>query len=203
MVAEEGFVPKHGGYEKLLSYQKARVVFRGTVYFVERWVPRLSRTTDQMVQAARSGKQNIVEGSKVSGVSKESEVKLTGVALASLAELLEDYRDFLYVRDIEEWHPNHPYARRLSQLCRTPGADYNTFRKGIEHPDPAISANVLAGLTRVTIRLLEGQIRRLEQDFISQGGLRERMTRARLEFRNNILAIEQRRAAERLKLKGR
>ena len=193
-----GFIPKFGGYEKLYSYQRAKVVYKGTVYFVDRWVPIISRTTDQMIQAARSGKQNIVEGSLASAVSKETELKLTGVALASLGELLEDYRDFLYVRDIPEWPSNHPYAKRLSQLCRTPGVDYETFRKGIEHDDPAISANVLTGLTRVAIRLLNGQLDRLERDFVQEGGLRERMTRARLEFRNETRIIEQHRSATRV-----
>lgn len=199
-MAEPGFIPKFGGYEKLFSYQRAKVVYKGTVYFVERWVPRISRTTDQMVQAARSGKQNIVEGSLASAVSKETEVKLTGVALASLGELLEDYRDFLYVRDIPEWPAKHPYARRLSLLCRTPRADYETFRKGIEHDDPAISANVLAGLTRVAIRLLNGQLDRLERDFLKDGGLREKMTRARIEFRNQVSAIELRRSTTRISI---
>ena len=200
MTQSPGFIPKFGGYEKLLSYQKARVVYKGTVYFIKRWVPRISRTTDQMEQAARSGKQNIVEGSLASAVSKETEIKLTGVALASLGELLEDYRDFLYVRDIAEWLPAHPYARRLSQLCRTPGADYETFRKGIEHADPAICANVLGGLTRVAIRLLNGQLDRLERDFVTEGGLRERMTRARLDFRHQAETIERQRVARRANL---
>lgn len=153
-----------------------------------------------MEQAARSGKQNIVEGSLASAVSKETEIKLTGVALASLGELLEDYRNFLFVRDLGEWAPAHPYARRLSQLCRMPGANYDTFRKGIEHDDPAICANVLAGLTRVTIRLLDGQIDRLERDFVAEGGLRERMTRARMEFREKASEIERRRGAGRMGL---
>ncbi|MFO1490754.1 MAG: four helix bundle protein, partial [Kiritimatiellia bacterium] len=107
-------------------------------------MPRISRTTDQMVQAARSGKQNIVEGSLAAAMSREMEIKLTGVAFASLGELLEDYRDYLDVRDADEWTPDHPYARRLSNLCRTPGANYETFRKGIEHADDTISANLLA-----------------------------------------------------------
>ena len=195
------FIPKFGGYEKLLSYQKARVVYKGTVYFIKRWVPRMSRTTDQMEQAARSGKQNIIEGSLASAVSKETEIKLTGVALASLGELLEDYRDFLYVRDLAEWPPTHPFAKHLSHLCRTPDADYETFRKGVEHEDPAICANVLAGLTRVTIRLLDGQLDRLERDFVKEGGLRERMTRARLDFRDQAAALERRRASVRPALK--
>ena len=93
----KGFTPPHGGYEDLLSFQKARIVFDGTVYFCDRFVDKRSRTRDQMVQAARSGKQNILEGSQASGTSKETELKLTNVARASLEELLEDYRDFLRV----------------------------------------------------------------------------------------------------------
>jgi four helix bundle suffix protein len=185
---ELGFIPVHGGYENLFSYQRAKVVYKGTVYFVKRWAPRISRTTDQMVQAARSGKQNIVEGSVASAVSKETEIKLTGVALASLAELLEDYRDYLYVNDIPEWKPSDKLARRLSQLCRSGDPDYETFRKAVEHDDPGISANALAGLTRVAMRLLEGQLDRLQRDFVQEGGLRERMTRARLVFREQARA---------------
>ena len=197
-----GFIPQFGGYERLFSYQRARVVYKGTVYFIKRWVPRTSRTTDQMEQAARSGKQNIVEGSLASAMSKEMEIKLTGVALASLGELLEDYRDFLYVNDFAEWPKNHPYVLRLAQLCRIPGANYATFHRGIEHDDPGISANVLLGLTRVAIRLLYGQIARQEHDFVNEGGLRERMTRARLNFRREAEALEQRRSANRRSLQG-
>ena len=90
------FIPPHGGYEQLRSYQKAVIVYVGTCFFVKKWLPKYGdRTVDQMVQAARSGKQNIVEGSVASGTSKEMEVKLTNVARASLEELKEDYRDFL------------------------------------------------------------------------------------------------------------
>lgn len=87
-------------------------------------------------------------------------------------------------RGIEEWAPDHPYALRLRQLNRTPGAIYDTFKKGIEHADPAICANVIAGLIKVTCYLLDRQIERLEQDFLKEGGLRERMTRARIAARN-------------------
>ena len=178
-----GFIPPHGGYQKLLSYQRARIVYDGTVHFCRRFLNPRDRTVDQMVQAARSGKQNIVEASLASGTSKETELKLTNVARASLEELLEDYRDFLRVRGLEEWSRAHPYTRRLRDLVRTPHADYSTFRKGIENPDPAIAANVLIGLTKVTTYLLDQQLRRLERDFLSAGGLRERMTRARLAAR--------------------
>lgn len=136
-----------------------------------------------MVQAARSGKQNIIEGGMASATSKETEIKLTNVARASLEELLEDYRDFLRIRGMTEWNKEHPYTRRLRQLCRIPNPTYDTFRKGIEHPDPAISANVIIGLIRVCSFLLDRQIRQLEQAFIHEGGLRERMTRSRLNQR--------------------
>ena len=96
----KGFIPPHGGYRDLLSYQRSVVVYDATVRFCERYFDRRDRTVGQMVQAARSGKQNIVEGSVASGTSKEMEIKLTNVARASLEELLEDYRDLLRLRGI-------------------------------------------------------------------------------------------------------
>jgi four helix bundle suffix protein len=179
----ERFIPRHGGYRNLLSYQKAVIVYDATVSFCHRFVDRRSRTHDQMVQAARSGKQNIIEGSMASGTSKEAEIKLTNVARASLEELLEDYRDFLRTRGLEEWPPDHPYAQRVRTLSKTTNADYATFRKGIEHKDPAIAANVVIGLIRITGYLLDRQLQRLESAFAQEGGLRERMTRARLAER--------------------
>ncbi|MCP5517686.1 MAG: four helix bundle protein [Verrucomicrobiales bacterium] len=179
----DGFIPPHGGYQELLSYQKALVVYDATLHFCDRFIERRSRTRDQMIQAARSGKQNILEGSAASGTSKETEIKLTGVAAASLKELLEDYRDFMRNHGIEEWAPEHPYALRLRRLNRTPGANYATFKKGVEHPDAAICTNVIAGLIKVTCYLLDRQLHRLERDFLREGGLRERMRRARLMAR--------------------
>lgn len=179
----KGFIPPHGGYQKLLAYQKALVVYDATVYFCDRFIDKKSRTHDQMVQAARSGKQNILEGSQASGTSKETEIKLTSVARSSQEELLEDYRDFMRNRRIEEWPSNHRYALRLRRLNRTPGATYETFKKGTEHPDPAICSNVIVGLIKVTCYLLDQQLRRLERDFLREGGLRKRMTRARLSVR--------------------
>jgi len=179
-----GFLPPHGGYADLLSYQKAEVVYDATLYFCDRFFDKRDRTRDQMVQAARSGKQNIIEGSMASGTSKETEIKLTNVARASFEELLADYRDFLRSGGLEEWSRDHPWTARLRQLNRTPGANCETFRKGIEHSDPAICANVILGLIKVTNYLLDQQLRRLEQDFLENGGLRERMTRARLGQRD-------------------
>jgi four helix bundle suffix protein len=180
----DGFIPKHGGYKKLLSYQKAEIVYDATVHFCDRFIDKRSRTRDQMVQAARSGKQNIIEGSMASATSKEMEIKLTNVGRASLEELLADYRDYLRVRGLQEWPADHAYACRLRQLNRTRNATYATFRKGIENPDPAICANVIIGLIRVASYLLDRQIRHLEAEFVSEGGLRERMTRARLKARS-------------------
>jgi four helix bundle suffix protein len=183
MPPEDGFIPAHGGYRKLRSYQKAQIVFDATVFFCRRFLDRRDRTVDQMVQAARSGKQNIVEASQASGTSKEMEIKLTNVARASLAELEEDYQDFLRTRRLLEWPPEHPYSQRLRVLNRTPDATYETFRKGIESPEPEIAANVILGLLRVTNYLLDRQLGTLEQAFLAEGGLRERMTRARLQTR--------------------
>lgn len=179
----ERFIPPHGGYEDLLSFQKARIVYDGTVRFCERFFRKGDRTIDQMVQAARSGKQNILEGSQASGTSKETEIKLTNVARASLEELLEDYRDFLRLRGLEEWSRDHRFTRRLRERNREPGANYETFKKGIENSDPAVAANVLIGLIKLTNYLLDQQLRHLEQAFLAEGGLRERMTRARLAER--------------------
>ena len=178
------FIPAHGGYQDLLSYQKALIVYDATLHFCNRFFTKFDRTREQMIQAARSGKQNILEGSEASGTSKETEIKLTNTARASLKELLEDYRDFMRNRGIEEWTPDHPYARRLRQLNRMPRASYGTFEKAIEHPDPTIRANVVAGLIKVTCYLPDRQIERFEQDFLREGGLRERMTRARIAARS-------------------
>ena len=119
----QNFIPPHGGYEELLSFQKARIVYDATMCFCERFLPkRGDRTLDQMVQAARSGKQNILEGSVASGTSKEAEIKLVNVARASLEELLEDYRDFLRVRGEPLWEKNSKEALFMRRL----GARKNT-----------------------------------------------------------------------------
>ena len=179
----DGFIPPHGGYANLLSYQKAEIVFDATVYFCRRFLNQRDRTYDQMIQAARSGKQNIIEGSQASGTSKETEIKLTNVARASLEELLADYRDFLRVKGLQKWDKNHSYTKRLRELNRLPEATYETFRKGIEHENPEISANVMVGLIKVTCYLLDHQIKQLEKNFLEQGGFRETMTRARIDRR--------------------
>jgi len=137
-----------------------------------------------MVQAARSGKQNIVEGSKASGTSKEMEIKLTNVARASLEELLEDYRDYLRVRDFPMWDKDSKEAKYVRKLGNKTHVTYETYRELCETRPVEVIANIAICLIHQTNYLLDQQIRRLEQDFLKEGGLRERMTRARLEARD-------------------
>jgi four helix bundle suffix protein len=179
----EGFIPPHGGYRKLISYQKSEIIYDATVVFTERYFGKYDRTKEQMVQAARSGKQNIAEASMASATSKETEIKLTNVAKASLEELMIDYEDFLRTRKLEIWGRDHRLTQRFRELNRTPNATYETYVKALEHEDPAISANAMISLINIVIYLLKQQIKKLEQEFIQQGGLRERMTRARIEYR--------------------
>jgi four helix bundle suffix protein len=180
----EGFIPKHGGYRKLITYQKAEIIYDATVFFTNRYFRKYDRTADQMVQAARSGKQNIAEASMASGTSKETEIKLTNVARASLEELKIDYEDFLRTRQLVLWPKDHRYVARLRELNKIPNPTYETFKKGIEHENPEISANVIIGLIKVVSYLLNNQIKTLETAFLREGGLRERMTKARIEHRN-------------------
>ncbi len=181
---KEGFIPKHGGYESLITFQKADIVFLGTRYFCDKYISKFDRTHDQMVQAARSGKMNILEGSMAAGTSKETEIKLTNVARASLKELLEDYRDFIRVKKLVFWDRNHPYYDALTQKHLIPNPTYEHYQKGIESKYPEVAANVLYSLTNITIFMLTQQLKRLEQDFLKEGGLRERMTKARINYRN-------------------
>ena len=179
-----GFIPPHGGYRKLISYQKSEIIYDGTIYFTKRFFNKYDRTIDQMVQAARSGKQNIAEASMASGTSKEMEIKLTNVARASLEELMIDYEDFLRTNKLPKWDRNHKLSLRFSQLNRTENATYQTYIKAIENPEPEICANSMICLINIVSYLLNQQIKRLEQEFIKDGGLRERMTKARIAERN-------------------
>ena len=179
----KGFIPPHGNFRELLSYQKAEVVYDLTFRFCHKFLPKGDRTVDQMVQAARSGKQNIAEGSQASGTSKETELKLTGVARASLGELLNDYTDYLRVRDLKLWTKDSKEARYVRRLGHKSQVTYETYRTYVETRPAEIVANIAICLIHQANYLLDQQIRRLEQDFLKQGGFRERMTRARLESR--------------------
>jgi len=151
--------------------------------FCARFLEKRDRTVDQMIQAARSGKQNIIEGSKASGTAKGTEIKLIGVARASLEELLEDYRDFLCVRKARFWPKDS--ARRCS--CANSGGrqdtSYKAYETYVETRLPEVVANILICLIHQTNCLLDQLIRKLDKAFVQEGGLRERMTRARLAER--------------------
>ena len=181
---QKSFIPKHGGYRNLLSYQRSEVIYDGTMYFVNRFYKKPDRTIDQMVQAARSGKQNIVEGCMASATSKETEIKLINVARASLEELKIDYEDFLRTRKLQIWDKEDRLVKRFRELNRTPNANYQTFEKAIENENPEICANVMICLINIATYLLANQIKSLEKAFLENGGLRERMIKARIESRN-------------------
>lgn len=178
-----GFIPPHGQYRKLLSYRKAEVVYDITVRFCGRFLERRDRTVDQMIQAARSGKQNIAEGSQASGMSTETEIKLTSVARASLEELSVDYEDYFRARDLRLWSKDSREACYIRNLSRTVGLSFETVRTFCETRSAEVIANIALCLIHQTNYLLDHQIRRLESDFVRNGGIRERMTQARLAHR--------------------
>jgi len=184
MKEEPGFIPPHGNYKDLLSYQKAEVAYDITFRFCHKFLTKGDRTVDQMVQAARSGKQNIAEGCKASGTSKETEIKLVNVARASLEELLADYEDYLRVRDPTQWHKDSKEARYARKLGNKPHATYESYREFCETRPAEIVANIAICVISQANYLLDQQLRRLEKDFLKEGGIRERMTRARLRQRN-------------------
>ena len=128
----DGFIDPHGGFRNLKSYQMSEIVYDATAAFCDRWIGRRSRTHDQMVQAARSGKQNIGEGSMASGTSKKFELRLVSVARASLEELLLDYQDFLRQRNLPLWGKNHPQAQKIRKLAYASNRSYMTYKTYIE-----------------------------------------------------------------------
>lgn len=178
------FIPAHGGYQQLLSYRKSVIVYDATFHFCERFLHRRDRTVDQMVQAARSGKQNIVEASMASATSKEFEIKLTNVARASLEELLEDYRDYLRTRRLRIWEKDSREALFVRRLGTYSNVSYETYRTYVETRSNEVVANIVICLIHQTNYLLDQQIRQLEQAFLREGGLRERMSRARRHSRS-------------------
>jgi len=177
-------LPPRGDYQTLLSYQKSEVVYQLTFRFCQSFLKKGDRTVDQMVQAARSGKQNIVEGSKAATTSKEMEIKLTNVARASLEELLEDYRDYLKVRDLPIWDKDSREAQYVRKLGRGSDVSYETYRSFVDTRPAEVVANIAICLIHQANFLLDRQLQGLEKAFLQDGGLRERMTKARLKARD-------------------
>ena len=176
------FIKQKGNYEDLLCYKKSVCVYDVTYYFAHKYFQKGDRTIDQMVQAARSGKQNIVEGCAASTTSAESEMKLLNVAKASLQELLEDYRDYLRVRGLQQWgeeSEKHIQARRACAAHNEP--EY--YSEAIKERSDETVANIAIILIRQTYYLLKHYFDRIKQDFLENGGIREEMTRGRLQWR--------------------
>ena len=180
----ERILPPRGDYRTLLSFQKAEIVYDITFRFAHKYLSRGDRTIDQMIQSARSGKKNILEGSKAALTSKETEIKLTNVGRASLEELLDDYRDYLRVREHREWDKDSKEAQYVRRLGRKTPQTYEDYREFVETRPPEVIANIALCLIHQANYLIDQQLRRLEKDFLEQGGLRERMTRARLAYRS-------------------
>ena len=208
----EPLIPKHGGYRKLKSFQVAQLVYDVTVRFCDRYIEKRSRTHDQMVQAARSGVQNIAEGSKASGTSKKMELKLTNVARASLEELRLDYEDYLRQRGLELWENEDPRrAKLVARRCATAdavaawvkevhGRNEQDGHYGLDGPGKAaskksmpsikssfaeIAANAALVLIGVACALLDRQILAQAEAFVEEGGFTERLYRVRTARRRH------------------
>ena len=174
----EELIPRRGNYKKLLSYQKTEVIFEMTYYFCHHYLQRGDRTIDQMVQAARSGKQNIVEGCAASATSNKTEIKLVSVAKASLQELLEDYEDYLRTRGHRQWEEGSKELEAMRRLGREHN-DAPFFMKLVQTRPPETIANMAIVLIKQADYLLFRQLQRLADDFLEEGGFNERMMRMR------------------------
>jgi len=171
-------------WESLYFYQKANVLYQLTYVFTKRFLVRGDRTVDQMVQAARSGKQNIVEGSADGVTSSEMQLKLLNVARSSIKELKEDYEDYVVSRHLGRWNTVHPRYDGMLKFCRHHNKieDYQPF---FEKWTDEEMANVALTLCHMVDKMMITYQKQLEEAFIKEGGIRERMTAARLGYRNN------------------
>jgi len=182
-------IPPHGGYKNLEAYKMAVVIYDGTLAFCNRYMTyktnKSYRTYDQMVQAARSGKQNIAEASLASATSKKTELKLIGVSRASFQELLEDLEDFLRQKGLCLWRKDSTEAQTVRRLAYNPNKSYMTYKPYIENKNPEIAANTLICLIHQASFLLDQLLRKLEKDFLEKGGFTERLYQKRKEKRND------------------
>ena len=186
-------IPKHGGYKHLLTFQIAQLIYDITVRFCEKYISKFSRTHDQMIQAARSGVQNIAEGSKASATSKKTEIKLTNVARASLEELRLDYEDYLRHRNLEQWEKDNPRCKELIALRPKTVDDIAKWVKDVHDKNghngqltyDCIAANNALALLNVVDPLLGKQIDSQAKAFETEGGFTERLYKIRKQTRKN------------------
>ena len=169
-------IQKHGGYRSLKSFQISQLIYDITVRFCARFVSKYSRTTDQMVQAARSGVQNIAEGSQASGTSKKTELKLTNVARASLEELRLDYEDYLRHHQLQKWASTDPRRRDLIQKRLTTADEFALWAKRLHGSClEENAANGVLALLAAACSLLDRQIKAQAEAFKNEGGFTERL----------------------------
>lgn len=190
-----------GGYRRLRSFQVATIIYDATVLFCERFLDKRSRTVDQMVQAARSGRQNIAEGSRAAATSSQTELRLVNVARASLDELLLDYEDYLRQRGKRQWHKDDPEALAVRAVGRQqdqkesldysdPAVHWKAYATWLTNDDSAIVANTIICLIHQTNYLLDQQITALERQFIAEGGYSEQLAAARLAERSKQSRVD-------------
>lgn len=179
-----GFLPKSGGYRQLRAYQMAEAICDLTKIFVRRFIPAKSRTCDQMEQAARSGKQNIAEGSAASATSKETEIKLTNVAKASLEELLLDYEDYLRQHTLPKWEKDSPRVIKMREYLKS-DRFLESPTEYAERYEADEFCNLCITLINQTTYMLRKLLERQQQQFIENGGIKELMYRARVEYRSS------------------
>ena len=173
----------HGNYQELESYQNSVIIFDATQIFCQFFLSKGDRTIDQMIQAARSGKQNIIEGCAASGISSETEIKLIGVARASLEELVEDYRDYLRTHHMSLWPKEDLRIQQIRQLAQQKNKTYETYKSHLLPDNPELFCNTMISLIHQTNYLLDRQLKSLEKSFVEKGGIRERMANARKSYR--------------------
>ena len=178
-------IQSHGNYQELESYQNSVVIFDATSDFCACFLKKGDRTIDQMIQAARSGKQNIIEGCMASGISSETEIKLIGVARASLEELLEDYRDYLRVHNLPLWEKDDSRIMQIRQLAKQKNKSYETYKTYLPFNNAELFCNTMISLIHQTNYLLDRQLQSLADSFAEKGGLRERMYNARVKYRES------------------
>ena len=178
------FLPQHGHYRNLRVYQVAEIIYDITYYFTQHYLEKGDRTVDQMIQAARSGKQNISEGNQAAATSSETEIKLTNVAKASLEELLNDYEDYLRVRTLPQWDANHPRYEKMRQYARS-GQIKKDYATAIQRMNDEEIANLCITLIHQATYMLHKLLTTMQTRFVTEGGIKERMYQTRLNYRNN------------------
>lgn len=178
------FLPQHGHYRHLRVYQVTEMIYDITYYFTQHYLQRGDRTVDQMIQAARSGKQNIAEGNQAAATSSETEIKLTNVAKASLEELLDDYEDYLRVRSLPQWGNLHPRYEKMRQYARSEDIKKDYAVK-IQCMNDEEIANLCITLIHQAMYMLHKLLVTMQNRFVTEGGIKERMYQSRVKYRES------------------